>query len=300
MSACTSSATEARLAATLLLGLALAPAAPAAAPTAGPTDLRELLGKGEKALGRAEDAAHGKDAGRVSLLLQRAGALLDEFRAATRLQDLQAALEEARARTGSGDLPGAAAAVRRARGLLPALADYVVTREAEVAYRAALGAAEEGDAALCRQAIERLEGAILAPVLLARLDEARKGIERARAAMVRRDMAAGRTEIAAARRALEGLHYCGALSRAQFALRIGSELLRDGTSLAARDQVQKASRDLRLAASLAPEPRREALEQARERLLEVWRRINRPQTGDAKRLEELGHQVESIRSALQG
>src|SRR5438552_3670364 len=84
------------------------------------------------------------------------------------------------------------------------------------------GAAEAGDATACAAALDRFAASILAPVLSARLREARQAIGRARTAMVRNDMAMGRTEVGAARRALDGLRYAGALSRALFALQIGS------------------------------------------------------------------------------
>jgi hypothetical protein len=267
---------------------------------AGPPDLRDLIEKAETVLGRAEDATRGKDPGRVSLMLKRADDLIGEFQAASRLEDLHGALDAARRGARGNDLAGAAAALRRARSLLPALADYVVTRQAEESGRTAIAAAEGGDAPGCLRAIDRLESSVLGTVLLARLGEARQAIGRARAAMVRRDMATGRAEVEAARRAIDGLHYCGALSRALFALRIGSELLRDGASVAARDQVQRASRDLRLAAGLAPEPGRQAIEETRAGVLEVWRRINRPLAGDSERLEEAARQVETIRTALAG
>ncbi len=297
MPACMISATEARRAAILLLAAAMAGASARPACAAGrPADLRDSLERAGKALGKAEDALRGKDPGRVSLLLRRADEHLARFQEMSGLETLLAALESGRAAARDGRPAAAGAAVQRARMVVPGLADFAVTRQAEAAGRAALGAAERQDGPGCLKALGDLEVAVLPAVLLARVREAREAIARGRTAMVRRDMQAGLSEAAAARRALDGLTYAGTLSRALFALTVGSELLAERASLAARDQIQKALRDLKLAVELAPEPRRGVLQAAREEVLAVWKRINRPLDGDAAKLLEIAGTLGTLRS----
>jgi hypothetical protein len=143
--------------------------------------------------------------------------------------------------------------------------------------------------------MDRLEAAVLAPILLARIHQAREAIARGRAAMVRRDMKGGAAEVAAARGALEGLRYAGAMSRATFHLDVGSELLRGGALLAARDQTQRALRDLRLALDAGPEEDRAELRQISDEVRGIWRRMGRVVGGDDARLEAAGRRVDALR-----
>lgn len=305
MPACTNSATESRggFAAAVILSAALHAALPAAwsaSPPASAADLRDSLEKAERALEKAEGAVRGKDAGRVSLLLHRADEELASFEASSGLADLIRILEDGRSAARGGNLVAAGEAVQRARALSPLLSDYTVTRQAEEASRAALGAVRGAQAPVFLEALDRFEAAILPRVLVARIGEARKAIAQGRTALVRRDMKAGAAEVAAAKRSIDGLHYAAALSRARFAMSIGSELLASRASLAARDQIQKALRDLELAIELAPGERRAALEEARRAALEIWRRVNRPLEGDPQKLEEVSRTIEELRKQQGG
>jgi hypothetical protein len=297
---------------------ATAPAAPAVN-LATPTQLRSILEKAGKALAKAEDALRGSDAGEVSLFLLRSDEYLEHFQAASGLEALVKALQEARAAAGVGDTTAAggsdaaaaaetgasaadgpapaaaAAAVRRARDLMTPVAEYTVLRQGAEAGHAALRAAGARDRPGFLAALDRLEAATLAPVLLARLREARDGISRGRLAMVRRDLKEGRTQVAAARRACDGLEYAGALSRASFALSVGSELLASASIIAARDQIQKALRDLRRAAASAPVGQQAALEQARAEAAEVWKRSGRSSPAEAVKLADIARKVEAVR-----
>ena len=297
-----------RRAALLALTVALAVGAPrAATPRAeprrpiarnvvGPADLDRHLEKAEKALGRAEGAVRGHDPGRVSLLLKRVDDEAAQFETLSRIQDFAAAVAAARDAARGGNFAAVAEAMNRARALLPGLADYVVLREAEMAVRAALAAAEKGDASEALPAIDRFERAILPAVLLRRLGEAHEAVARARAAMVRRDMPGGAREIAAIRSAFNGLRFAGALSRAVFGLGIGSELMEQGALIAARDQVQHALRDLRTAQELSSGHVPDGLDQAVASTAEVWRRSTRPEKDDPGRLLEARRTVEAIRA----
>jgi hypothetical protein len=245
----------------------------------------------------------------VSLFLLRSDEHLEHFQAASGLEALVKALQEARAAAGVGDttaageaaaadgpdLAEAAAAVRRARDLMTPVAEYTVLRQGAEAGHAALRAADARDRPGFLAALDRLEAATLAPVLLARLREARDGISRGRLAMVRRDMKEGRAQVAAARRACDGLEYAGALSRASFALSVGSELLASDSVIAARDQIQKALRDLRRAAASAPVGQQAALEQARAEAAEVWKRSGRSSAAEAGKLADIARKVETVR-----
>lgn len=281
---------------------ATAPAAPAV-DLATPTQLRSTLERAGKALAKAEDALRGSDVGEVSLFLLRSDEYLEHFQAASGLEALVKALQEARAAAGGADaaaadgpdLAEAAAAVRRARDLMPPVAEYTVLRQGAEAGHAALRAAGARDRPGFLAALDRLEAATLAPVLLARLREARDGISRGRLAMVRRDMKEGRAQVAAARRACDGLEYAGALSRASFALSVGSELLASDSVIAARDQIQKALRDLKRAAVSAPVGQQAALEQARAEAAEVWKRSARSSAAEAGKLADIARKVETVR-----
>jgi hypothetical protein len=245
----------------------------------------------------------------VSLFLLQSDEHLEHFQAASGLEALVKALQEARAAAGEAaaavgadaavadgpDLEEAAAAVRRARDLMTPVAEYTVLRQGAEAGYAALRAAGARDRPGFLAALDRLEAATLVPVLLARLREARDGISRGRLAMVRRDMKEGRAQVAAARRACDGLEYAGALSRASFALSVGSELLASDSVIAARDQIQKALRDLKRAAAAAPVGQQAALEQARAEADEIWKRSGRSSAAEAGKLADIARKVETVR-----
>ena len=302
------------IAALALFCAAATPAAPAAAPPAAPAakapataappppsrpatpaELRTVLQRAMKALARAEDATRGKDPGEVGLQLLRADEYLERFQSASGLEALAGALQAAHAAADGSDLTAAGAAVRRARDLMTPVAEYTVLRQGVEAGHAALRAAGAMDRPEFLAALDRLEKATLVPVLLARLREARDGINRGRLSMVKRDMETGRAQVAAARRACEGLDYAGALSRASFALSVGSELLASNSVIAARDQVQKALRELRHASEVAPDAQRAALEQARVEAADVWKRSARASTVEAAKLAEISRRVEAVR-----
>lgn len=301
MRACESWATEAAATAALALGLALGTAGAAAGavpPVESPADLQRALDKAEKTLGKTEGAVRGKDPGRVSLLLQRLDEELADFEEASRFQAMIAAIQGARTAVRSGDLKSAEVALLTARRIYPALSDYAVVRLAEESSRAALRAAQEGDATLCLQSIDRFDGSIRTPILQKRLQEARAAVGRARTMMVRRDMAAGTTAVAAIRSALDGLKYAGALSRALFGIQVGSEFLAQGALIAARDHVQRALREIRTAVEIGPKAQGPELGDAEAKVEEVWRRISRPQAGDASKLHEAERTIESLREQL--
>ena len=294
------------LAAAAIPATAVPAAAPAAAPAARgaparapalatPAELRSILEKAGKTLAKSEGALRGSDPGEVSLLLARSDEHLERFQAASGLEALVKAIQQARAAAEESDMTAAAAAVRRARDLMTPVAEYTVLRQGAEAGHAALRAAGARDRPGFLAALDRLEAATLVPVLLARLREARDGISRGRLAMVRRDMKEGRAQGAAARRACDGLEYAGALSRASFALSVGSELLASDSIIAARDQIQKALRDLRRAAASAPVGQQAALEQARAEAAEVWKRSGRSSAAEAVKLADIARKVETVR-----
>jgi hypothetical protein len=291
-------ATESRAIAAALAIAALAAglAPPAAAPPRpSPSDLRDLLNRAEKSLRKAEGALSGRDPGRVSALLRAVDEQVARFETESRIRDLVAALAAGRAESDADDLQAASRDLARVRDLLPALSDYTLTREVEVAARTAAAATGARDAAAFRAAFLNLESAILAPVLAARLEEARRAVALGRAAMVRRDMAGGKAAALAARTALNGLRYAAALSQALFALRVSTDLIENGATMAARDQVRKGLKGLRLAAEIAPEKEREELHQAYERGLAVWRRMNKPAAKDAATIVEIAGAIQTIR-----
>jgi hypothetical protein len=275
-----------------LLALVLCSFPTAAATPAG---LRSILDKADNALGQAERAVQGKDPGKVSLLLQRADEFLASFQEASGLERLVKALDDGRAAARGSDMVAAGEAVRRASGLMSAVTDYVVLRQAAETSRSAMRAADAQDGPAFLQALDRFDSSILAPVLLARLREARDAVARARQAMVRNNMQDGRARIAEARRAMNGLAYAGALSRASYSLAIGAELLESHSVIAARDQLQKALRDLKTAAAVGPDESRPALEEMRAQTAEIWKRSGRADAGDAGRLVDLARRVDAIR-----
>ena len=275
-----------------------APTAPSRAPgarPATPAELRTVLQKAMKTLSKAEDALRGKDPGEVSFLLLRADEYLERFQSGSGLEALAGALQAARAAADGPDLTAAGTSVRRARDLMTPVAEYTVLRQGVEAGHAALRAATAMDRPDFLAALDRLEKATLAPVLLSRLREARDGISRGRLAMVKRDMEGGRALIGSARRACEGLEYAGALSRASFSLSVGSELLASNSVIAGRDQIQKAMRELRRAAEVAPDPQRAPLEQARVEAAEVWKRSAKASAVEAAKLADIARRVEKVR-----
>jgi hypothetical protein len=262
---------------------------------ATPAELRSVLQRALKALARAEDATRGKDPGEVSLLLLRTDEYLERFQSGSGLEALAAALQAAHAAADGSDLTAAGAAVRRARDLMTPVSEYTVLRQGVEAGHAAQRAAGALDRPEFLAALDRLEKATLAPVLLARLKEARDGTSRARLAMVKHDMEGGRAQVAAARAACQGLEYAGALSRASFALSVGSELLASKSVIAGRDQIQKATRELRRAAEVAPAPQRALLDQARAEAADVWKQSARASAVEATKLADIARRVETIR-----
>jgi hypothetical protein len=260
-----------------------------------PGDLRSILDKTDKAIGQAERAVEGKDPGKVSLILIRTDELLASFLSAAELEALVKAFDEAHAAAGASDMPAAAAAVRRASGLMTPLTDFVVLRQAAEASRAALRAAETRDSAAFLADLDRFDASILAPALLARVRDGRAAVARARQAMVRNNMQDGRARIAEIRRACNGILYAGALSRACFSLTIGSEILASGSLITARDQMQKGIRDLKLAVGVAPDDTRAVLEDALEQTLEIWRRSGHTLPVDADRLADIARIIDGVR-----
>jgi len=283
-----------------LLLLMIAPAtATGAQPsrlTAG--ELDRVLSKAEKSLEKAESAVRKTDPGRVSNLLRLVDEEMARFQTGSRLAELEQAFRAGRSAAGGGNMEEAAEAIRRARVILPTLSDYMVTRQAEFEGRAALQAADGADAEGYLAALDRLESAVLPTLLSARITEFRGAIARGRDAMVRRDMETGRAEVASARQALDGLRLAGALSRTLFSLRVGSEMMDSSAMIAARDHFNRALKDLRRAVELAPDPLRADLDGARERIEEIWKRLNRPQEGDLDAVLEITQLIERSREGL--
>jgi len=260
-----------------------------------PSDLRSILDKTDRAIEQAERAVGGKDPGKVSLFLIRTDELLASFLPASEIEALVKAFDEARAAARAPDLTAAAAAVRRASALMTPLTDFVVLRQAAESSRAAIRAAETGDSAAFVNDLDRFDASILAPVLLARVREARAAIARARQAMIRNNMQDGRARIAEVRRAFGGLVYAGALARASYSLTVGSELLSSGSLITARDQMQRAIRDLKLAQGAAPDDTRTVLEGALAQTIEIWKRSGHAATGDGDRLADLARTIDGVR-----
>jgi len=282
-----------------LLGFLLGatPAPPAATTSPSPADLERRLEKAENTLDRAEGAVRGRDPGRVSLLLKRIDDELGIFEVNARLQPLASSVEGARAAARRNDLPAALREMQRARALYPPLADFAVLQQAEEASRAAVRAAQGGDPDICLAAIDRFDAALRPALLVKRVAEARQAIARTRTAMVRGDMKGGAAELRTARRAFDGLRYAGELSRAQFGLRVGADLLDLKALMAAREQVQKALHSLRAAADLgAGGPDAAEVVRARDAVESVWRRILKPRNDDTRILLDVARTVEAIRA----
>jgi hypothetical protein len=301
INACTISDTERPRGSAWIAALACAVLSAAAAgsrepePPASAAQVRAILKRAEKELDRVDRALRGRDPGRVGLVMRAAGEQIERFETASGLASLVATIEEARSAAGRDDMMAATEAIERVRLFTPALADYTMSREVEVAVRSALAAARSGEREALMGGLERLDRATLGPVLLKHTREARQAFERGRTAMVRRDMAAGRVEAATARRSLTGLHHAGAVNRSIHSLRISAELLRNGAQIAARDQTRRALKDLKTAIGTAPESQRDDLEGARSKAYEIWRRMTRPAPDDATALEEISGTLESIR-----
>ena len=279
------------------LAVALLPVSwpPLGAATTTPSGLRSILDKADSALAQAEKAVKGKDPGKVSLYLARVDELLVSFQDESGLAELARSFDVARAAARASEWTGAASAVRRASALMAPLSDYVVLRQAAESSRAARSAADAHDLTTFLESLDRFDASVLAPVMLARVREARDAIARARRAMVYNNMQDGRQRIAEVRRALSGLFHAGALSRVVFALSIGAEMLEAGSVISAKDQLQKALRDLKLAAETAPEEVRPALEQTRATISDIWKRASRATPDDVKRAAELARTVDAIR-----
>jgi len=291
VSGATGRGVPARTLAVLALALSIAPLPARAAED----DLDRLLEKAHQAIDRAADAARGRDPGKVSLLLIKADGQVGKFEKASGIGALAAALDGAGAAATRQEFAGAAAEIRRARDQISLISDYVVTRRAEEAGRAALEAADAGDRAAFETAVGGLRSALRADVLLARLRDARAAIARGRAAMVRGDMTAGRTAIDEADAALGGLQYAAGLSRATYNLAVGADLLQETALLGARDLVRRAARDLRLAVELAPPAQRQAVEEVYRTADDLWKRMHRPDDVSPATLREAAASVEAIR-----
>jgi hypothetical protein len=276
------------------LVLSLLPSLLPAAP-ASPAEVRSTLDKIDRTIAQAERAVGKKDPGKVSYILIHADELLASFVDQSGLEPLTRAIDNGHAAARASDMPAAAAAARRASGLMSPVTDFVVLRQAAVSSREAVAAAEARNAEEYSEALDRFDAAILAPVLLARVRETRDAVSRARQAMVRNNMPDGKARIAEARRAFNGLVHAGALSRACYSLSIGAEILQGGSILTARDQIEKAMRDLKLASETGPDDSRAFLDEARAQTNEIWKRSGRAEPGDAGHLADLAREVDAVR-----
>jgi hypothetical protein len=263
-----------------------------------PADLRDRFEKCLKMLGKAEGALDGRDPGRVSLLLRRTDELILEWEAGSGLPEFLRVVAEAREAAAADDRAGAASSVRRAREVLRSLADYTVSRSAEVSFRASLAALEAGKADEFDKALSTFEATVHAPYLSDRVREGREAIARGRAAMVRKDMKNGRKEVEAASAAFGGLEYAASLSQARYGLMVAAELLREGSTLTAKEQTQNGLRALNRALERAPQTHVQGLDTARSEADVVWRRLSKPEAGDPDRLDGAAAQVETIRQEL--
>ncbi|HYV86870.1 MAG TPA: hypothetical protein VFB49_13235 [Patescibacteria group bacterium] len=272
-------------------------AAAAAAPSKrlGPPDLRDQFQNAEKALRKADAALGGHDAGRVSLLLQRADEEILKFEEGSGLADFVRETGAARQAAAADDLTTADRAVRRARAASASLGDYSVARSAEVSYRAALAAVGDRSTVEFLAALDAMEAAVRAPLLIDRLHAARAAITRARSAMVRNDFPAGRKEVAAARTGLDGVTYLGTLSRSCYAFLAASELLHDRATLTARDQIQKGLHDLATAKEIAPPTDLEDIAAVHDQVVGIYKRINHPVEGDPGALSAASSRLDAVR-----
>ncbi|HUD70839.1 MAG TPA: hypothetical protein VMQ62_02655 [Dongiaceae bacterium] len=272
--------------------------APPAARRLSAAELQKRFEKIQKGLDKAQDATDGTDAGRVSLLLQRADELIVEFQAGSGLDAAIAALAGSRTAAAHGDFGAARDGLRRGRENLRPLSDYSVARPLEIAYRSADQALEDQNPQEFAAAVDRLEATVLPGYLNARLADARAAVARGRQAMVRRDMKTGRKEVDAARVALGRLDYASALSQARYACIVGAELAQANAYLVAREQLQDGLRQMARALRRAPEADVEPLNQAQAAVTEVWRRLSKPQPGDSEMVSKAADGIETLRQRL--
>lgn len=279
-----------------LLMFAGLPAAGESSDAVKPSELRKVLQKVEKRLLRIEDALQDGDSGRASTLLRLADEELVRFLDGTGLESLLAMLARARQAVGEPEMRGAQEALRAIRAGLNPLSDYVVRRDAEVAYLAASRAVATTDLDAYAEALRQLDTAILAPLLMGRIKEARDAFAGGRAAMVGRNMEAGRSELEAARAAIEGLRLAAALSQAVFGMEIAAEFIAEGHGMAARDQLRGGARALREAVAVAPQELQADLRQADEDVWGILDRLAKPLPEDPGTLIGALETVEALRT----
>lgn len=283
-----------------LILLACAPAAAAGSKdTARPAELRKVLQKVEKRIEKAGEAMEDGNSSRGSTLLRLADEDLSLFLDGSGLERLLETMARARQAAGEPDLQGAHQALLAIRAGMNTLADYIVRRDAEVAYQAARRAAEVADRDAYVEALHQLDSAILAPLLMARITTARDAIAGGRAAMVRRNMEMGRGEVETARAALDGLRLAAALSQAVFGLQIASEFIADGHAMAAREQLRDGGRALRQALEVAPDDLLADLRRVEEEVMVILDRLSKPQPEDPGTLEEALKRVQALRTGQQ-
>lgn len=286
-----------------LAGLLILVCAPVAAEgakgSAKPAELRKTLHKVEKRLQKIEDALEDGKSGRVSTLLRLADEDLVRLLDGSGLESLLEMMARARQAVGEPDMKGAQEALLAIRGGMNPLSDYIVRRDAEVAYQAARRAVEKRDLDAYVEALHQLDSAILAPLLLARIEAARDAIASGRTAMVGRNMEAGRSEAEAARQAIDGLRLSAALSQAVFGLQIGAEFIADGYAMAAREQLRGGARALRMALQVAPEELLPDLRRAEEEVRGVLDRLSKPLPDDPGTLDGALETVKTLRTGQQ-
>ncbi|HET6278769.1 MAG TPA: hypothetical protein VFG08_08300 [Candidatus Polarisedimenticolia bacterium] len=264
-----------------------------------PSELRKVLLKVEKRLLKIEEALEEGDSGQVSTLLRLADEDLVRFLDGSGLESLLAMLARARQAVGEPEMRGAQEALRAIRAGLNPLSDYVVRRDAEVAYLAASRAVATTDLTAYTEALRQLDAAILAPLLMGRIKQARDAFAGGRAAMVGRNMEAGRSEVEAARAAIEGLRLAAALSQAVFGLEIAAEFIAEGHGMAARDQLRGGARALREAVTVAPQELQADLRQADEDVWGILDRLAKPLPEDPGTLVGALEMVEALRTGQQ-
>ncbi len=264
-----------------------------------PAELRKALQKVEKRLQKAEDALEDGKSGRASTLLRLADEDLVFFMNGSRLEPLLEMMARARQAVGEPEMKGAHEALLAIRAGMNPLSDYIMRRDAEVAYRAARRAAEEADLEAYVKALHGLDTALLAPLLMARITTARGAIAGGRAAMVGQDMEAGRSETKAARTAIHGLRLAAALSQVVFGLQIASEFIADGYPMAAREQLRQGGRALRQAIKVAPEKLQADLRQAEGDVKGVMDRLSKPLPEDPETLAGALAEMKTLRLGQQ-
>jgi hypothetical protein len=282
-----------------LLILACSPAAAASKGPVKPAELRKALHKVEKRLQKIDDALEDGNSGRVSTLLRLADEDLVRVLDGSGLESLLEMMARARQAVGEPDMKGAHEALLAIRGGMNPLSDYIVRRDAEVAYQAARRAVETTDLEAYVEALHQLDSAILAPLLMARIKAARDAIAGGRAAMVGRNMEVGRSEAEAARLAIDGLRLSAALSQAVFGLQIAAEFIADGYAMAAREQLRAGGRALRQALRVAPEELLPDLKRAEEEVMGVLDRLSKPLPEDPGTLDGALEIVKTLRTGQQ-